>query len=538
MTELVITTAGGSIRTFPLSGPVVLGRDASCDIVLDAPGTSRRHARIRPDGGLFLLEDLGSKNGTLLNGVGCSVARLSDGDEIVLGMVQVVFRDQRRPPDTGTSVVVSNRAPPTTTTRFSSRGDRLLLPQRRLEMLYELSERLTRLRDRDELLNDVLDVCFETLQFERGAIAVKKPVGRGLDWPAIRNLRGVGGELTISQSVLSRALEHGERAVITDSDQASADPTVSMVQHGIRSALCVPLQDQNRILGVIYGDRLSTGAVYADEDLDFLAGLARQVSVGLINARLMEEQQVKLRLEHEISLARTIQQRLFPSSLPQREDLQVAVLNEPGRHVSGDYYDLIELEDGRVAFVIADVTGEGVAAALLMANLQAAVRVTLPREDDPGSLLEQWNRLIYHNTDASKFVTCLVGIVDPRCRRLHLANAGHPHPFALGEAGGGCDELETDAGLPLGVREDVVYQTEPIELGDGIRTLFCCTDGVVEAMNDDEALFTRERLVEVLQSAERFEAAALIEQVRRRVAAFCGGAAQSDDITMLALRLT
>ncbi|MHC4611546.1 MAG: SpoIIE family protein phosphatase, partial [Planctomycetota bacterium] len=511
MAELAITTTDGQTRTHPLSGPVLFGRDASCAVLLDDPGVSRRHAQIRPEGDGFVVEDLGSKNGTLLNGVRCTVVRLSDGDEILLGTVHMVFRAERPASDLDAPVVLSDRALPEAATHFSGHSARLLLPQRRLEMLYELSERLTRLRDRNELLEDALDLCFETLQFERGAIAVHKSVGRGLDWPVVRNLRAAGGELTISRSVLSRALEHGERAVITDSDRAEADPTVSMVQHGIRSALCVPLQHQDEILGVIYGDRISTGAVYSSEDLDFLAGLAKQVSIGVINSRLMEEQEAKLRLEHEISLARDIQQQLFPASLPQREGLQVAVLNEPGRHVSGDYYDVIELTDGRIAFVIADVTGEGVAAALLMANLQAAVRVTLSNEGDPGLLLGLWNRLVYHNTEASKFVTCLVGIVDPQSRELRLANAGHPQPFGLQAGGGGWAEVKTDPGLPLGIQESVCYQTQRMQFATGACTLYCSADGVVGAMNDDEALFTRERLVEVLQSAEELDPAGLIK---------------------------
>ncbi|HUU85852.1 MAG TPA: SpoIIE family protein phosphatase [Phycisphaerae bacterium] len=536
MPELAITTSDGMTRRRTLTGPVVLGRDPSCEVSFDDPGTSRRHACIRPEGKGYVVEDLGSKNGTLVNDVTCTTVRLRDGDEIMLGSVRVLFRDESRADDTSTSVILSDDSPPRESTTYSRQDSKLLLPQQRLQMLYDLSERLTRLRDREGLLEDALNIGFETLQFERGAVAIRKPGGRGVEWPVVRNLQSAGGELKISNSVLGRALNHGERAVINDTAFGDADPTISMVQHGIRSALCVPLQHRDEILGVIYGDRVTTGTVYSTADVDFLAGLAKLVSIGLINARLVSEQEAKVALEHEISLARDIQQRLFPEKLPDRADVKVAVLNEPGRRVSGDYYDVFELDEGRIAFVVADVTGEGVAASLLMANLQAAVRVTLSGREEPGALLGVWNRLIYRNTEPSKFVTCLLAIVDPVTHRVTLANAGHHQPYVI-RRGGECGELQAEAGYPLGVVDHVEYATGSIELGPAPCTLFCYTDGVIEAMNDAGEIFTFERMVEVLHGLEDSDPGKTISRVREAVHAFCGGAAQSDDITMLAVEM-
>ncbi len=537
MAELDVTTTDGRTRRHPLTGAVILGREPGCDILLDDLGTSRRHARIRREGDGYIVEDLGSKNGTVVNDSRCESAPLSDGDVVLLGAVRVRFVDEQARAEPSTSVVVADEGPSRHITRYSQQGKDLRLPENRLQTLYNLAGRLTRLRDRDELLNDVLDVCFDMLGFERGAIAVRRTDGRGVDWPAVRNLRGTGGELTVSRSVLSRALDHGERAVINDTGATDFDPTISIVQLGIRSAMCVPLRHHDEILGVIYGDRLSTGVQYTDQDVDFLDGLAQLVSIGLINARLVEEQQAKLRLEHEISLARGIQQRLFPAVLPDRDDLQVAVLNDPGRHVSGDYYDVIELQDGRVALLIADVTGEGVAASLLMANLQAAVRVTLPGSDNLGELMGQWNRLVYENTEASKFVTGLAAIVDPAARRLTMANAGHHQPFILQPDAGRCYELEADAGFPLGVVQDGTYATQAFDLGPGPCTLFCYTDGVIEAMNEEHDLFTLQRMTDLLRANNTATPVDLIKRMRKAIHGFCSGAVQSDDITMLAASL-
>lgn len=537
MVELVITTADGRTQRHALTGPVVLGRDPACDIPLEDLGTSRRHARIKPEGDGFVLEDLGSKNGTIINGAVRRLARLRDGDEVLLGSVRVVFRDERAQAEVTTAVIVSDRPPPRENTRFSGHTRELALSQHRLQMLYDLSERVTRLRGQNDLLEEVLDICFDTLQFERGAVALRRPDGRGVDWPVVRNLRGVEGKIEVSRTVLGRALDHGERAVINNTQQPDFDPTVSMVQLGIRSALCVPLLDNDQVLGVIYGDRTTTGAVYSEEDVDFLAGLAKQASIGLINAKLMEERQEKLVLEREMFLARQIQQRLFPTSLPSRADVQVAARNDPGRHVSGDYYDVIGVPGGRVAFVIADVTGEGVAAALLMSNLQAAVRLTMAGEADPGALLARWNRLIHENTEASKFVTCLAGVVDPAARRLALAAAGHYPPYVVGPAPSECFEVKCEPSYPLGVVNDAEYATAWIDLPPVPCTLFCYTDGVIEAMNTEGGQFGRARMIEALHAAGDVPPDQLVSHVREAISDFCGEALPSDDITMLAIRL-
>src|SRR5262249_44593642 len=157
------------------------------------------------------------------------------------------------------------------------------------------------------------------------------------DWPIVRNLRGNEGELTISRSLLNRALEHGERAIFTDAGGGTVDPTMSIVQQGIRSAMCVPLLQGAEVLGIIYGDRTSTATAYQDEDIDFFAAIARQISIGLINCRLMDDQRQMARLHRDLDLARSIQGGLFPPSLPNRQGLRVAALNDPGQRVSGDY---------------------------------------------------------------------------------------------------------------------------------------------------------------------------------------------------------
>ncbi len=536
MPILIVTLPDGRTEKHTLlPGRNTMGRDPSCEVVLDDPSASRHHAVVLLEDDRCVVEDLGSKNGTLVNNEPITVHQLQHSDDILVGSVEVRYLAEVSQ-ERSSTVILSDDDPSTKSADFTSRSSALELSERRLEMLYELSERLLKLREQDALLEDALTICFDTLRFERGAIAVRKQSGRGVDWPVVRNLRGAGGELSISRSVLGRALDHGERAIVTDTAGRRVDPTVSMVQHGICSALCVPLKHDDEVLGVIYGDRTSTGTQYNKEDLDFLAALARQVTIGLINGRLVDEQKKKLALEKEINLAREIQEGLFPVSLPEHDHMTFAVLNDPGRLVSGDYYDVVEMKDGRVGFLVADVTGKGVASSLLMSNLQAAVRMTLPDCDDLGALVERWNNLIYVNTDATKFITCLAAILDPRKRTLTFVTAGHHLPYLIRDPEAP-RVLHAPADYPLGVVSDSPYTAHTVELGPEPCLVFTYTDGVHEAMDTEENQFGEDRMEEILAQSGDLNPHGLIKRMRKAIVAHCRDAAQSDDITMLAIRL-
>ncbi len=537
MAELMITLPDGQTLRQPLGDePMVIGRDAGCDIPIDDPSASRRHARFLPTPDGYTVEDMGSKNGTLVNDSPCNKEILCDGDRVLVGSAMVVYRDESESQTTGSVVVADDDLTRTHATRYVSRDQSLALSQRRLEMIYELSAKLTTLQDRETLLDGAMDICMEMLKFERGAIGIRQKQGRGVDWPVVRNLRGVEGELKISRSLLSRALEHGERAIFTDSGIGNADPTMSIAQHGIRSAMCVPLTSEDDILGVIYGDLTSMSASYKDEDIDFFAAIAQQISIGLINSNLLADQKLMIRLKHDIDIARSIQNDLFPKVMPDRDNFQVAAVNDPGDRISGDYYDVIEREDGRVWCLIADVTGEGVPAAMLMANLQSAVRITVDQSDDPSELFRQWNNLIFRNTDPSKFITGLLALVDPVKKTISMASAGHCSPILI-RKDAKPEVLEFEPSFPLGIVEGATFDTVTMELGPDPCLILCYTDGVIEAMNPEEKFYGMEHLVETASEQTDYNAATLVKKIRKSVSTFSDGAKQSDDITVMAFRI-
>lgn len=536
MHRLIISSPGFGERVFDLTADeIVLGRESGCDLVLDEPAASRRHARIRKVGQHYEIEDLNSSNGTRVNNRLIDKAILSDGDVISIHETRIEFRASPGGQDaSGQRVHVIEVDAGHELITISKPSHEFSLEQQRLEMLYLLCGRLTSLRDPQELLEDAMDYCFQTFSFERGAIAVRPPDTRGLDWCVVRNLRGAEGEIAVSQTLLRRALEYGERCVL---GEGTTDiQTESIVRLGIQSAMCVPLMHDNEILGVVYGDRVRGASAYDDQDLDFLFGLARLVSIGLINSRLMKEQERKIKLENDINLAREIQRFFFPGELSGLKDITVAASNEPGERISGDYYDVFEIAGDRIGFLIADVTGKGVAASLIMANLQGAVRATLERVDQPDEALSYWNDLICHNTDGMNFITCLLGVIDPATRIARFATAGHHPPYLINPAKGSAMQLKLETGLPLGIDESLRYVTTTVELENN-STLFAFTDGVTEAMNGEREEFGDERLSETLTSSASLDPQAIVSAVSDRIAQFVGDAAQHDDITMLAIRV-
>ena len=271
--------------------------------------------------------------------------------------------------------------------------------------------------------------------------------------------------------------------------------------------------------------------VEGDDELWAVAAAFNRMAEGLQRGRQLELE--RGRLESELALARRIQSRLLPARPPRVAGVDIAGLSEPAREVGGDYFDHIVLADGRVALVIADVSGKGVPAALLMSAFRASLLSQLDGTTDPARVMARLNRFLHHSVEPGRFVTAFLGVLDPRDGRFEYCNAGHNPPYVVA---GGCEvtTLET-GGLLLGMLEDESYQAGAIELApEATLTLF--TDGVTEAQTADGTMWGEEALVEMLkrQAGEPCEAFArrIVDAVRR----FEGDQGPSDDITLLLAR--
>jgi sigma-B regulation protein RsbU (phosphoserine phosphatase) len=297
--------------------------------------------------------------------------------------------------------------------------------------------------------------------------------------------------------------------------------------------LCVPILHQGEVLGVIYGDRVTQGATYQPGDVDFLAAIAQQVGVGLANLRLFQDKVRSQAVYSELQKARVIQRKLLPAAPYVRDRLRVEGYNEASSAVSGDYFDYFDLEDGRLGIIIADVTGHGLPAALVMANLQSAVRVALGSEDNLEALATRVNRLIYRNTESNVFVTAILGVVDTRTGELEYVNAGHPGPVLFGT--GQARVHEEDSSLPLGVEENETFRVMRLQPTGGPNAALFYTDGLIEAVNAEGQLLGIDPVKQILAELGDCSPGVVLSRARGLVRKHLGGNAAQDDMTLLAV---
>ena len=301
-----------------------------------------------------------------------------------------------------------------------------------------------------------------------------------------------------------------------------------------RFALVVPLAAGDRLSGLVAVGERPGGRAFAEEDLDFAAALGRQAQAALESARAHRLRVEKERQDRELEIAREIQQSLFPRTWPPVAGFEVAARSRSCYQVGGDYYDFIPLDGGRLGLVIADVSGKGTPASLMMASVHAWLQATAGTAP-PERVLERLNRFLYANTQTSRYVTLFYGELDPSRRRLAYVNAGHVPPYLVRRAG---VESRLLAGGPvLGLLEEVALESGEVELTTG-DLLAVVTDGVTEAVSPGGEEFGDERVRRELAVSTRGDAAQTLERLVAAVDAWTGAAGCTDDLTALILRAT
>jgi sigma-B regulation protein RsbU (phosphoserine phosphatase) len=294
------------------------------------------------------------------------------------------------------------------------------------------------------------------------------------------------------------------------------------VLEAIGTRLVVPLRAKGESVGFLSLGAKSSEEPYDDDDREFLAMVADQLGLGLASLRLSAQQV-------DLDDATAIQRRLLPTTIPQRRGVAIAASWQPAKAIGGDYYDVLGLSDTLLGLCIGDVVGKGVPAALLMANLQAAVKAVATAALPPRDLVARVNRIIGSNIGPGKFITFFYAVLDAESKTLVFTNAGHNPPL-LTRADGSFSTLD-DGGPVLGVFETISYDQGSVELKTGDRlTLF--TDGVTELWNSTGAEFGDDGLLEVIRTHQTLDAAALEDAITQAVTAFSHGDFQ-DDVTLV-----
>jgi sigma-B regulation protein RsbU (phosphoserine phosphatase) len=396
-----------------------------------------------------------------------------------------------------------------------------------LNTLFELGKEFGSLLDPDKLIRLLVFSLLGQVGVSRYLIVLRN--GPDLRVVASR----VDGPLPQAKLLRMIADVKGPVAVSQLAVQHSIDPRTVITELGL--SVIVPMQIQGENKGIILLGQKLNREPFDQADLEFVSSLANLAVISLENARLFKETIEKQKLEDELLIAREIQKGLLPSVLPAIPGIDIAATNISSKQVGGDYYDIISLSDHHFIIAIGDVSGKGPPAALLMANLQATIRALVPLDLPLHELTGKVNDLMCDNTGGTKFVTFFWGVIDSNERTLTYVNAGHNYPI-LFHQGETFDQLDR-GGMILGVMKtaDAYEQaTVPLRPGD---LLMMYTDGVTEAMNRESVEFGEQRLLRTVQECRMCSASDMLDAVYQDILGHVQGHGQSDDITMMVLKI-
>lgn len=515
--QLEVRPPSGNRTTVPLEPlPFLIGRQADNHLVLRDNRASRTHARILWDSGTYVVEDLKSRNGITVNHQRVERAALRNGDVIRFGVedsYELVFRSEEQSN--------SLTSPP---------AGRL----RRLRSLLEVARTMKGSLGIDHILDSLLESALAVTGCERGFVLLRE--GGRLDLRLGRDAHGamLGDEdLRIPREVLRLSLERRTDLLamtLEEYGQIVCVPLVrvAMTAAGEETALLGSVKDT---AGLLFLESHGSRADLSGVNRELLQSLAVEASVILENARLLEQERERKKLEQDLQLARMIQRDLLPDQFPQGSWLRASGFSLTSAQVGGDYYDFLPTSEDRWAAVLADVSGKGVSSALLAAFLQGVFVSSIHEVTPATQVLDRINRFLLSRTGGEKYAT-LVLVTLERHGRIVWVNAGHCRPLLWRRS---AEVFELDgAGMPVGMLEEArwdAYQ-QHLEPGD---VLLLFTDGCSEAQNPSGEMFGTRRIGQCLAAYAPLGAEAVTQGLKAAVEAFEQNRMRNDDLTVLVL---
>ena len=535
---LELTSPGEPARRVPLTkARMQFGRSTASDIPLGGAYVSRRHARIeRGPESHWRVIDLGSSNGTFVNGRRVEVATLNNGDVIGFGPHRLVLHavedasatslggtDAEIVPPEGASVVLD---------RAALEPDRVV-SARLLGRLHESARRMSRLGDILSLLGTLAQEFRTLLRPKR--IAMGREDGEQCQWPICTNGRGEPADASDLPHLLVPRVNalQGSLAVKLD-DLAASDSTITT--QSLSDTLLFPVKAGDRRLGHVYVELAPQLGPPAEEAVQFLSLLTRQAALVWENLELQQARQAADEMTRELSAARQIQLQLFPELRQLDPCLDVAAENIPALGVSGDYYDFQLVEPGRVVFVLADVMGHGLSSALLMAGVQAVFRTGCQAKWGLPQLDKHINDFVAAIGHGETFVSGVLGLCNLHDHTLSLLSAGHPWPsICCGDKAAECVE---DARMLLwGISPEREASPCCIQLPEGNWSLVAYTDGLTENPTPQGEPYGTARLTELHRKHHANSAEEICEEILGDVIrASDDSVPQQDDYTLLVFR--
>lgn len=439
------------------------------------------------------------------------------------------------------------------------------------KILSNLAEEIGLIVDINELTSMVLRQVNDSLHIKYGALLL-----RDSDGEHFRCVHNLGSPpctvaIPVASSLVRELQRRSWRPLEVSFHEADlwtyeVEPEVKAFLQEANIDLVIPLRLSRNLIGLMLLGEKQSEEPYSKEDRELLLTVAAQTALGVERARLSAQMARQERLKREVEIAQEVQARLFPQSVPRLTTLDIAGMCVPAQEVAGDYYDFLPLAPGRIGVAIGDISGKGISAALLMANLQASLRSQAALAgDEVGHLLSTVNKLLYHSTSVNKYATLFYATYDEATRRLTYANAGHNSPLLIRrrspgsvrsqdapvglvaqplgmvalaaepEVAGDVQRLET-GGVVIGAFESPVFRHETIYLEPG-DIVVAYTDGITEAHAPHGEVFGEERLERLVRQHQALSASELVKRIVQEVTEFTHGAEQHDDMTLVVMKV-
>jgi phosphoserine phosphatase RsbU/P len=538
LTVHVFDTPGG--RRLPLAeGTTIVGRAPDCAIRLDNADVSRHHVSLRVVDGRVWARDLGSRNASSLDDVVLEQeTEWRPGQRLFVAGLPLELADSTGDRagspvafpylDEGRAVPLSEL--PLWDTQMQAGDD----VGRIYHAMAAAGELLTRPRDLPEMTEPVLDLVERALRPQRIMLLLRGGPDNALMVHASR----VHGETvsalpSLSTTLTRRVLEERTSFLIGD---AMADPALrdqdSIIRAHVRTAMAVPLFDNAEVLGILYADRSDPVRAFQRDDLRILALLGNLIAMAFTQARLRQVESERQRLAEELVAARTVLAGIICAHPPTPTGWQVCPHLEPCTEVGGDFYDVHPCRHGGWGVLLGDVSGHGLGAALLVAQIIPVVRMLLDEHTDPVEILGLLNEHIFRTTAPHQFATVFLGILDPVTGDLAYANAGHVPPVLL--TGAAQPRRLSAGGPPIGMLPELPLRGATCRIGAG-DALLLCSDGVTECWDAAGEMFGETNVCEALTSCRCREAGALRDSLLAALARHRGNVPSDDDVALLIL---
>ena len=532
--RLVVTDARGE-RVVHIQKPrLTIGRHSSADVQLAGTGVSGIHAEIVAAATGYELRDAKSKNGTFVNGTRTTTATLANGDQIELGgpmgEASLIFLDASAGDETKTD------------TGPKSTGGGL----RQVAGLLERLRALGSGRVVNDVLALVLDTAIEVTGADRGFIMLANR-DKQLEFKVARE-RGRrplrGRTFKISRKIPTTVFTTGVRSIIRDLPEENVDVQADATVHlGIRHIVCTPLRlvrfveratdsrGADSSIGVLYLDSSERGELHSASTLAALETLSEEAALAIENARLYREARAKETFDAELRVAADIQRALLPPPSHSGAYFEAAGSSVPCRAIGGDFFDYVDLDDGRLGFILGDVAGKGTPAALLATAAMGMFGADASYQTSAATLMTRLNRAVGRRAIAARFLTAFYGILGGD-GRLVCCNAGHNAPLVVSRTG---VRRLTTGGSVVGFFKDAPFDEETVTLEHG-DLVVAFSDGITEALNVDGQEFTDDRLIAVVEGHRGEPPQVVVDAVLTALHGFCGEAVQNDDVTIVVVR--